>query len=173
MNSKSHRSQQGVVLIVSLLILLVLSIIGVSAISNTSMQERMSNNFQQSMVAFQANESTIIKTIMDGDKSHHSYSETINSTTGLSPDPLKNATNAPVFSTTTTVTYNADPYNHLNGVALTTTETVSYHDKTSDCPSGSSMGSVFCHNFELKARTTIAANNAGPTHVQGVVRLGP
>jgi type IV pilus assembly protein PilX len=50
------KQQAGSVLIVSLVILLVLTLLGLSGMSNTVMQERMAGNMQESMSAFQAAE---------------------------------------------------------------------------------------------------------------------
>jgi type IV pilus assembly protein PilX len=49
-------NESGSVLIVSLVILLVLTLLGLSGMTNTVMQERMAGNMQESMSAFQAAE---------------------------------------------------------------------------------------------------------------------
>jgi len=46
--------QRGAVLVVSLLILLVMTVLGVAAMGSTTLQERMANNNRQQQVAFQA-----------------------------------------------------------------------------------------------------------------------
>lgn len=51
--------QRGAVLIISLIFLLVLTLIGVSAMQGTTMQERMSANMQDRNVAFQASEAAL------------------------------------------------------------------------------------------------------------------
>lgn len=55
---RSH-SQQGVALIMSLVMLLILTILGVSSVQTTSMQERMSRNARDTNLAFQSAESAI------------------------------------------------------------------------------------------------------------------
>jgi type IV pilus assembly protein PilX len=50
------KTAQGSVLIVSLVILLVLTLLGLSGMGNTVMQERMAGNAQESLSAFQAAE---------------------------------------------------------------------------------------------------------------------
>lgn len=50
------RAQRGIVLVTSLIFLLVLTLIGVTAMQGTTMQERMSGNMQDRNVAFQAAE---------------------------------------------------------------------------------------------------------------------
>ncbi|MDZ4263377.1 MAG: PilX N-terminal domain-containing pilus assembly protein [Pseudomonadota bacterium] len=162
------KSQQGVVLIVSLLILLVMTMIGISALSNTSMEERMSNNFQQSMIAFQASESAIAQTIMKGDEVSPSYSK-VRDTNGISADPLLSALDAGLNTTTTTLTYNGDPGSHLRGATLSTVTTVSYQGENV-CASGTSIGTTTCLRYELRSDTKIAASTTGPRHIQGILR---
>ncbi len=51
--------QQGAVLIVSLLMLLVMTIIGLSAMRSTTLEEKMAGNYRNSNIAFQAAESAL------------------------------------------------------------------------------------------------------------------
>lgn len=57
MTCKLH--QRGAVLIVSLIFLLVMTLVGVTAMQGTNMQERMSSNMQDRNVAFQAAEAAL------------------------------------------------------------------------------------------------------------------
>lgn len=161
--------QQGIVLIVSLLILLVLSIIGISAISNTSLEERMSNNFQQSMVAFQASESAIQKIVVAGDPGGTGANS--NPFYDVDADPLATAISAGIGATTTTVTHDMDPLNKLK-TPLSTTATISYQGVGQLCP-GHDPSSVQCFNLEIRTDTTIGGTGTGPRHVQGVKRPSP
>ena len=54
-----RRNQSGVVLFMSLVILLILTILGLSSVQTTSLQERMSRNASDSNLAFQAAESAL------------------------------------------------------------------------------------------------------------------
>jgi len=56
---ESRSRQQGVVLFLSLVLLLVLTIISISAVQTTSLEERMARNARDSMLAFQAAESAL------------------------------------------------------------------------------------------------------------------
>lgn len=58
-NLKSPRLQNGAVLAVSLLILVVLTIIGVSSMVTTSLEEKMSGNFRDRQIAFNAAEAAL------------------------------------------------------------------------------------------------------------------
>lgn len=53
------RTQRGVALFISLVLLLILTIIGVSAVQTTTMETRMARNEHDSMLAFQAAESAL------------------------------------------------------------------------------------------------------------------
>jgi type IV pilus assembly protein PilX len=53
------KKQQGSVLILSLIILLVLTMLGVSSMSSSSLQEKMAGNFRDREVAFQAAEAAL------------------------------------------------------------------------------------------------------------------
>ncbi len=55
----NQQSQQGVALFISLVMLLILTILGVSAVQTTALQERMSRNSLDNNLAFQAAESAI------------------------------------------------------------------------------------------------------------------
>lgn len=54
-------AQRGSVLIVSLIFLLLLTIVGVSAMNMTSLEEKMSGNFRDHDLAFQASEAALIE----------------------------------------------------------------------------------------------------------------
>ena len=62
--SQINHRQQGSVLTISLFILLVITIVGATAINDTVMEEKMSSNFQNGHAAFQAAESSINRTVI-------------------------------------------------------------------------------------------------------------
>jgi len=62
-------NQHGSVLTFSLLILLVITIIGATALNNTVTEEKMSANFQNGQMAFQAAESSINNTVFEIEQS--------------------------------------------------------------------------------------------------------
>ena len=53
------KSQQGTALVISLILLLLMTIIGVSAMRDTTLQERMVGNMQDRQLAFQASEASL------------------------------------------------------------------------------------------------------------------
>ncbi len=58
-------NQQGVSLLVSMVILILVSLIGVTALKNASVEEQMSSNLYQKNLTFQASESAVENTILD------------------------------------------------------------------------------------------------------------
>ncbi|BAN46668.1 PilX N-terminal domain-containing pilus assembly protein [Metapseudomonas resinovorans] len=59
----ARNSQQGAVLLISLVLLLILTTLAVTAASTSALQERMSSNAQQANTAFQAAENGLANTI--------------------------------------------------------------------------------------------------------------
>ena len=53
------RHQRGVALVVALLLLLVITIVGLAAVRSTTMQQKMTSNFQDRQIAFQAAEAAL------------------------------------------------------------------------------------------------------------------
>jgi len=58
-NITLHKTQQGAVLVVSLMILVIMTLIGVTSMRTTTMQEKMAGNSRDLMLAFQAAEIAI------------------------------------------------------------------------------------------------------------------
>lgn len=56
---KTCRTQTGVVLVISLIILLLLNLIGLSAMQTTALEEKMAGNFRDKSLAFQVAESAL------------------------------------------------------------------------------------------------------------------
>ena len=59
MKHRQIKSQSGAVLIVSLIILLVMTVLGVTAMQSTVLEERMAGNFRDRHLAFQAAEAAL------------------------------------------------------------------------------------------------------------------
>lgn len=59
--SSLPRAQRGAVLVVSLIILLIMTIIGVSSMKNTTLEERMAGNLRDQNLAFQSAEAALIE----------------------------------------------------------------------------------------------------------------
>ena len=156
-------------LIVSLMILLVMTIIGASSIGTTNLEERMAQNFQNTAITFQAAESAINKVIEAANPGGTGAAS--NPFYVAADDPVVAAVNAGIGDTSTVLTHDLDPGNHLVNASLATTSTVVYNG-TGNCP-GMSMGTIICHYFEISTNATIAEINSNETHVQGIYRPAP
>jgi len=172
MYSPNHKSdkQGGSALIVSLVILLVLTIIGVTSIGGTNLEERMAQNFENSAITFQAAESAITNVIFASDpggvgtNSNPFYSE--------ASDPIVTAMTAGLNDTSTVVTDNLDPYSKLTNATLTASSTVVYKGDSGICPEASS-GPFTCYYFEITTQADSAELGTKATHVQGIYRVAP
>ena len=65
MNFPSRASQSGAVLIVAMIILVILTLLGVTAMNTTSLQERIASNTQEQVHAFQAAETGLNQAFAD------------------------------------------------------------------------------------------------------------
>jgi type IV pilus assembly protein PilX len=59
LSSQKTTRQQGAVLIVSLIILLIMTLIGLSSMQNTTLEEKMAGNYRDKNLSFQAAEMTL------------------------------------------------------------------------------------------------------------------
>jgi len=57
--SANHRRQHGAVLVVAMLLLLVMTVLGISGVGSSLLEERMSGNFQESYSAMQSAETAL------------------------------------------------------------------------------------------------------------------
>ena len=65
MNNPGHRHQSGAVLIVAMIILVVLTLLGVTAMNTSSLQEKIASNTQEQVHAFQAAETGLNQAFAD------------------------------------------------------------------------------------------------------------
>ena len=67
MQQRSIKNQQGATLLVAMVILILVSLIGVTALKNASVEEQMAANLYMKNLTFQASESAVESTINDKD----------------------------------------------------------------------------------------------------------
>jgi hypothetical protein len=65
MNFPNRASQSGAVLIVAMIILVILTLLGITAMNTTSLQERIASNTQEQVHAFQAAETGLNQAFAD------------------------------------------------------------------------------------------------------------
>ena len=139
----SMQKQQGATLFVALIILVVISLIGVTAMKNANVEEQMASNLYQKNLTFQASESAVESTINN---------------TALIQQAM--TSNAPVVQDVQVPIPN-------------TTATVSYASVGSGMAVGSSANLFSGMRLMITATGRIADMNARTVTVHGVVRLAP
>lgn len=136
-----QKQQRGVVLVVSLMVLLVLTLLGISSLDGSIMEEKMAANAQTASTTFQKAESAIRQTFYE--ESKHPY------------DAFEHAQNSE------TETYNDASY----GLTASTTMSVPVMATKSASCSNSSSGSFERRNIEITGAANIGDINS--RHRQG------
>lgn len=169
------KQQSGTALIVSLVILLVLTIMGVSSISGTNLEERMAQNYQTTAITFQAAESAINSIINASNrfdtagKPNPFYAEEDDPALATINTGLAVVTAVPDLGLTNNPTMVVD--NHLQNVNTNVAATMEYTGYGS-CP-GMSADSFICYFIEINANASIDNVGSNTTHVQGYYDPAP
>lgn len=156
--------QLGVVMVVTLLLLLVLSIMGLSAVSNATMEERMSGNFLHQTLAHQAAESAISTIVLSADPGRDSYR--------VESDPLAGAERADAAGITLQQRHSADE----QGLALDSLSVVTYQGAGQGACIGVSLNldsGLGCHRYEVTTEAKLESSGTRVSHLQGLARIGP
>jgi len=163
--------QQGSVLTFSLLILLVITIIGATALNNTVTEEKMSSNFQNGHLAFQAAESSINKTILQIEQNRDLVKQAIYAYENPDPD-----TGKPVWP-------NVDPADLGDNTSIPHSQTtlsakVRYVGENNFPAAGCSVvigkgTSCKAVVVDVEASGTVSGTNITRTHIQGAQKQIP
>jgi len=155
MNTINIKRQQGAVLVVGLLLMLLATFLTVAAMNNAGVQERMAANTQNENIAFQAAESAVddqIKQVMDGDTSRLSQ--------------------AKIQETSATPTWPTASYNAGDSDISTTVEIRGMGEAA--LSAGNSMDAdessarLGVARFEMRSISTIAGSGARVSIIQGL-----
>ncbi len=157
MNNKRQLSrlkkQHGVVLIVALIFLLLISILGISAMRVTNNNTKIAGNSMFSMLVYQGAESTLAHSVSVGSEKH-----LIDAV--LSNDAVYNVPNDVLNGSGKTV----------NGTSLSmkSSATITPIPGTLPCPvSESATSSIYkCRAVEISARTTLPGTGALARHIE-------
>lgn len=154
--------QSGAVLIVSLIMLLLLTLIGVTSIQTTSLEEKMAGNMRDKDLAFQAAESALaaaettlnpvapaVLPIFSNEGTGGFYSATPTS---------------PITEASLVVSFWADETrlkatSTATGLGVATPTYIIQVMGVADCP-GAAIGSLGCTNYRIIARATGGTTNA-------------
>jgi len=141
------KKQTGAVLLISMLMLLVMTLIGISTMNTARFEEKMSANSMNMNKALQASESAVDAALSD----------------------IANLVTALNTGTTVTISVN------LGDAAVTSSADVTYMGAT-NAPGfslGNNQGSFSTYQFEALGTGSVPAANATAVTGQGVFRVGP
>lgn len=157
------QNQDGMALVVGLMLMGVIALVSVAAMRGTRTQEQMAANNQNQVITFQAAESAIrsvigeIAGVVDrpAGESQNVFSQSITAGEGSATPPTRS---------------------FIDGTqGAQSTATVNYAG-TAPSPGFSldvSAGAVVAHQFQITSVGTVDATGATSTHIQGVERAGP
>jgi len=148
-----QKKQQGAVLIWSVVILMILTMVGISAVKMSGISTQITGNSIFSMLVFQGAESSLGKTA----KIHY----------------IKMAIEK-LPSKAIDVSASDLPDENASKGKLKSQVNVAWKGYQ-DCPINSSAYSSIqkCHYFDIEARTTLSGTGAKTRHVLGVAKPGP
>ncbi len=149
------KKQQGAVLLIAMVFLIVITIIGVNAVSSSSIKTQVVGNNMSSMLVYTGAESALAKSASNAD--------------------VKNLKDAlpPFFPATFPVpaTYLPDE-NIAPGGVLISTSNITFVGGGQKCPvggSGMAISSIMkCKIWTVDAETRLKATNAKDRHLQGI-----
>ncbi|MBI3772290.1 MAG: hypothetical protein HY272_06290 [Gammaproteobacteria bacterium] len=157
-----RNKQKGVVLVISLMILLVLTIIGIASVSNATIEERMATNFHHTTQSFQKAETTISNVINAGTLGAPAYAQAndpllqaANVGQGNPIGPIADATVDPLAASTYTVTFQGEQADACPGNPV-----------TQESP-------FICNGYQVTSTASIANSGAATTHIQGLGHVEP
>jgi len=152
-NFNCHNKQQGAVLIWSIVILMILTIVGLSAVKVSGVSTQITGNSLFSMLVFQGAESSLGKTA----KIHY----------------IKMAIEKLPTKAITVPSGDLPSESAVKG-KLESTVIVSWR-RYQGCPINSSASSSTqkCHYFDIEAQTALSGTGARTNHILGVAKPGP
>ena len=167
MNASRPSKQQGMALVVDLILLIVLTILGVAAIKGSTQQGRMAASNMQQAQTFQAADFNLrmIVAEINGDSGQLLTS---------SGDLLTKAIEVGVATP-----HGTDPGSNKITVAIPTTANPGYTAQVdmwntgTTVATGSSLGKFVAYSFDVRSTATQTATNITSTNIQGVSYLAP
>lgn len=156
----SRRAQRGVVLVISLLLLLVLTLIGVAATRSTTLEERMTANQRDQNVAFEAAEAALRdgESVLQGatpgqfNNTNGMYNTAPDYTLAATWDPAQ--TNSVAYSGTNAAEWNITPRYYIvetNQTAAATGQTLAADAATT----GATIYSVIARGVGLSGNSIV------------------
>ncbi len=161
---KQYRKQKGAVMIVAIVFLLVITILGVSAVNSSIMKTQIAGNSIYTMLVYHGAESALSKSVSDTDL--RNLRDAI--------DPTKSVP-FPVDST------ELPDEEIISGGTLSSSAAITYIGKNEGCPETSGLAASTgvgdagfdCYFFKIDATSRIISTNAKDQHIKGVAIFSP
>ena len=161
---RQYKKQKGAVMLIAIVFLLIITIMGISAVNSSIVQTQIVGNSMYSMLVYQGAESAISKSTSDTDLNN--LRDTI----------------APAAATPFLVDSADLPDEVLaSGGTLTSSSAISYLGKDDSCPETSGLAASTgmgeagfdCYIFQIDATSRIISTNAKDQHIKGVAIFAP
>lgn len=149
----NHKNQQGAVMFIAIIMLLVLTIVGVTAVNSSGIKTQVAGNSMFSMLVYQGAESALARS-----------SDLNNLFSSMPVAPAEMDIPAGLLP----------PENVTAGATLSSKGTVTYEGDGKVCPvtsgsaSSSDLSGYTCHRYRVRVESRIQATNARDTHVKGI-----
>jgi type IV pilus assembly protein PilX len=154
----NYKKQKGAVLLIAMVFLIVITIIGVSAVSSSSIKTQVAGNNMLTMLVYQGAESTIARSVIDSD--------------------LKNLAEAMAVEPATfdvPAVYLQDE--SIGSGVLTSKSGITFIGGGQACPpsrTDMATSTVFnCQFFNIDARSSLTSSNARDRHLEGTAIVQP
>lgn len=170
--------QRGATLLLSLTILMILTVLGISAMNNSGMQANLAHNFQMGNTDFQLAETTIETLLFRASMgTFNTPLSTYNAANDIirMVDTTADGNSLPfTMDSADATTPDPDPDDYLgpgSNVRTDATVTFDYDLNTQMCPGGAGTGQ--CNLYTIDANTSLDGTLEGPHHFQQVSVLVP
>ncbi len=161
---KHYKKQTGAVLLIAMVFLLVITVIGVSAVNSAGVKTQIAGNSIYSMLVYHGAESALEKSASDDDL--RNIRDAIDPTK-VSPFPV-GSTDLPDESI-------------FEGAKLSSNATIEFLGRSDSCPETRGLASSIgigdagfdCYFFQINATSRVRSTNAVDLHIKGVAIFSP
>lgn len=147
--------QQGVVLVVALVLLAIMAMVGLNAMRSVGMEERMAGHTYDRSLSFQAAESALREAEAIVGATRPVPTVCAN---GICPAPA--ATDVPRWQDATFTGWQTATTVTNAGISITPQYVVEYLGNTFECEPGSPATSIDCKRYRITARSNAGANRS-------------
>ena len=170
LRSSPAASQRGVALIVSLILLVVMTLLGLAAIRNVTMEERMAGYAYDRSLAFQATEAALraAELLVESVKPMPTSGTGCNVVSLLMVCDTPAATATPRWQVASFASWHDSATVGTSTLAVTPQYFAEYLGNTFPCNPGSSSDTMDCKRYRISARSNDGTNGRASVMLQSV-----